>query len=442
MTRKKREWFGALAGLGVGLLFALIMFLIIVPLLLTGHPPYWTGFGTDPDYGTAIHVSSVPPVRTLWDWLGLVVIPAALALFGLWLNRRDKALEYRQRKREALRERRRQRLEEQREQAALQLENERERNYRQAAEKREESYRKTQLRIEQERQREAELTSYMDRITEMLNAKSMIPSGPMLPYSTIEFPSLPNAPSPENDRVLAIARIRTLTVLTRLDSKRKATVIKFLFEAGLLQEIGTLIKLADADLSKVPLYLLFLPNISLVSVNLQGANFYRSNMQYARLVSSELTETNFANTNLSDANLRNARFSGADLTEANLTNTKLDGAWFAETKFVEEVISEDTDEIIDAFTRRIPPANLSKANLTKADLTGANLTGADLRGTNLTMTKITVEQLLSAKTFEGSYCDVPKREVVEPKDTVPTVKVATRSKPPSRRSSSPKPSPS
>jgi H+/Cl- antiporter ClcA len=45
----------------------------------------WTGFNAS----VGPQVQQYQPGRTLWDWLQLVLIPAALAFFVYWYNRRD-----------------------------------------------------------------------------------------------------------------------------------------------------------------------------------------------------------------------------------------------------------------------------------------------------------------------------------------------------------------
>ena len=59
--------------------------------------------------------------------------------------------------------------------------------------------------------------------------------------------------SKPDDEVRKIARVRTLTVLTRLDGKRKGSVIQFLYESELIDKNKTIIDLLGADLNNAEL---------------------------------------------------------------------------------------------------------------------------------------------------------------------------------------------
>ena len=52
----------------------------------------------------------------------------------------------------------------------------------------------------------------------------------------------------------SLARARTLTVLSRLDSARKERLLQFLYEAGLLHKENRVIDLTGADLSGIDLH--------------------------------------------------------------------------------------------------------------------------------------------------------------------------------------------
>src|SRR5207248_1667757 len=101
---------------------------------------------------------------------------------------------------------------------------------REATEKRAE----TEREIASDNQREAALQAYLDSMTELLLHENL-------------------GSSEAGDKVRNIARIRTLTVLPRLDPKRKGNVLRFLIEADLINNEGTIIKLEGADLSGVHL---------------------------------------------------------------------------------------------------------------------------------------------------------------------------------------------
>jgi uncharacterized protein YjbI with pentapeptide repeats len=150
------------------------------------------------------------------------------------------------------------------------------------------------------------------------------------------------------DSLSSVARARTLTVLTRLDGGRKGSVVRFLYESGLIAKDHLVFKLRGTDLSGTDLSC-----ADLHLVDLSGACLYGANVRLA---------------NLSGADLNGAYLRGTNLTEANLR----------------------------------------KANLSRADLIGINLTGACLSGTNLSgadlsaATGWTEKQLTTAKSLEGT----------------------------------------
>jgi hypothetical protein len=178
-------------------------------------------------------------------------------------------------------------------------------------------------------QRETALQAYINSMSELLLHEKLRKSG-------------------EDDEVRKIARVRTLTVLPRLDGRRKGSVLQFLYESGLLNKDKKVI-------------------------DLTGANLTRAILGY----------TNLTGANLTGANLTGANLTGTSLTGANLTGASLSGASLGHTNLDE--------------------ADLHFAYLDEADLSGAMLHGADLSGADLTeATGITTEQLEKAKSLSGT----------------------------------------
>src|SRR5258708_13973193 len=177
-------------------------------------------------------------------------------------------------------------------------------------------------------QREAALQAYIDNMLELLLAKNL-------------------RSSTEDEEVQKIARVRTLTVLRRLDAERKGSVLQFLQESGLIGKDKRVINLTGANL---------------IGANLSGANL--------------------SGTNLSGAYLSRADLSGADLSKANLSGVVLSGA--------------------DLSLANLIGANLSGVYLSGANLSGANLNGADLSGANLSGALVTAEQLTATKLLQGA----------------------------------------
>lgn len=172
-------------------------------------------------------------------------------------------------------------------------------------------------------QRETALQAYIDKMSELLLYEKL-------------------RDSTEEDEVRNIARVRTLTILLRLDADRKRSVLKFLHESSLIQKDKKIIDLRGADLH---------------GADLHGASLYKSD---------------FSGAFFYEADLHGANLRGADLLEADLHGANLHGAF------------------------------LYGADLHGANLRGADLSGADLSGANLKSTKVTNEKLDQAKSLKGA----------------------------------------
>ncbi len=239
----------------------------------------WTGFGP---YTSPTSVFQRE--KTLYDWLQLAIIPAVLVVGGFLLNNTISRTE------------------------------------REATEKRDQTERDVAL----DNQREAALQAYIDSMSELLLEKKLRESG-------------------EDDEVRMIARVRTLTVLPRLDGERKGSVLQFLYEAGLINKDKCIIDLRGANLK----------GTKLVIPNLNSANLRETNLREASLVGADL--------------------SGADLSHANLYAACL-------TVLIAPKMKKSESYVIKT---RLRGADLSWANLNDADLSGADLSGADLSGASL-----------------------------------------------------------
>ncbi len=185
--------------------------------------------------------------------------------------------------------------------------------------------RATQAAAERRAQDEA-LQAYLDHMSDML-----IPGA--------DQPSLYKAHP--GDSLSSVARARTLTVLPSIDGDRKARVVRFLYESGLITRDRPVIDLSGADLR---------------GANLRGADLTRASLQ----------KVNLGAANLEEAWLREADLTGADLSGANLQGASLIEA------------SLYSANLIDA---RLEGASLLMANLAYAsNLGGANLKGSNLQG--------------------------------------------------------------
>jgi hypothetical protein len=189
--------------------------------------------------------------------------------------------------------------------------------------------REAEREIAADRLREAALQTYLDRMTDLLLEKEL-------------------RTSKEEDEVRAVARARTLTTLRQLDGTRKATLLRFLYEADLINKDDHVINLGGADL---------------VEANLAGADLSGANLDKADLTNADLFMARLSGAKLNRAYLHGVNLILADLSEANLSESGLDDA-----------------KLISA---NLSGANLGEASLFEADLSGADLSGADLSGANL-----------------------------------------------------------
>ncbi len=240
--------------------------------------------------------------KTLWDWLQLLIIPAVLAVAGYVIN-----LTISRGEQEATKQRE-----------------------------------KTEHEIAEDNQREAALQAYIDKMSELLLEKKLRESA-------------------DDDEVRKIARVRTLTVLPRLDANRKASVLLFLYESSLIDKDKCIIDLSGANLSLA---------------DLSGSDISGANLSETNLIGAVLSGATLIGANLSKTQLCGATLIGANLRRADLSKAELD---------------LNIDEQIRISRKKYPylhrtiliGADLSEADLSDTYLTGAQLCGANLSGTNL-----------------------------------------------------------
>jgi uncharacterized protein YjbI with pentapeptide repeats len=164
------------------------------------------------------------------------------------------------------------------------------------------------------------------------------------------------------DNLSTVARARTLTVLSRLDGDRKARIVQFLFESGLIARDYRVLSLEGADLRGANLSEANLRMVDLSEADLRGAYLYRTNLSEAHLPRADLS-----NADLSNADLGRSGSFMANLSGANLYGTNL-------------------------FQANLALADLREANLSEADLRGAYLSNANLKAVK----GITPQQLFAS----------------------------------------------
>jgi uncharacterized protein YjbI with pentapeptide repeats len=267
--------------------------------------------------------------KTLWEWLqllGALAIPVVLAAAGLWFTAQQDA--------------RQQKIEDRRAQQAQKIENQRA---------------ESEQEIEEQRTQDVALQAYLDQMSSLMIGKNSLRD------------------SEEDSEVRTLARARTLTVLGRLDPKRRTAVMQFLEEAKLVGEVdgkSPIIKLSDANLSGADLSL----------ADLSGAYLSDANLSYANLSYAGLYDANLSGADLRKANLSYANLNGADLSYANLSYAMLAGA---------DLSGEETN----LNYANLSGAMLAGADLSYADLSEADLIGADLRKVNLSHAYVTFADL-------------------------------------------------
>jgi uncharacterized protein YjbI with pentapeptide repeats len=182
-----------------------------------------------------------------------------------------------------------------------------------------------------------------------------------------------------------MASTRTLTVLRRLDEKRRNQVFQFLRDARLLGVKKSRGDREEADPQETaaddgdPIAVFVGRNMS--HINLSGAYLYGANLSGAYLYGANLSRALLYGANLSEAYLYEAMLREANLSGANMYGANLYGA-----------------NLIGAYMHG---ANLSRANLMKANLSEANLSGTNLSNVKL----LTCEQLRQAMQWEHAYRD-------------------------------------
>ncbi len=249
---------------------AIILLVIVFIILAFVYRWEWTGFFsyTTPKSETV----EFHPGKSLWDLMGLLIIPLVLVLGGFLLNRAQ----------------------------------------RQSEQKIAQDQRDQDREIAKEREEERALQSYLDAMTALFLKERL-------------------RESEANSEVRSVARARTLTVLRGLNKVRKASVLRFLYESKLIDAENSVIDLSNADLGKVELSPDELSEVSLseayiINAALSGANLIDADLSEAHLDKADLSEADLRGADLRWAYMRGANLSGAFLSDANLSGANLSGA--------------------------------------------------------------------------------------------------------------------
>ena len=200
--------------------------------------------------------------KPVWDWLALLIIPAALVFIGSMFAA---VQDFRQQAIEDARAQREQKLADQ--SANVQA-----------------------------------LQAYFDQMSTLLIEKDL-------------------RNSEQGSEMRTLARAYTLTVLGRVDGFYKTAVIKFLEEAGLVQITG--MKDQDTISTTPPVVSLARARLQGADLseqgtvtNLEGADLSGANLEAADLSGANLEDANLEGDYLSNTDLSNTDLSGANLNEA------------------------------------------------------------------------------------------------------------------------------
>lgn len=130
--------------------------------------------------------------------------------------------------------------------------------------------------------------------------------------------------------IASLARVKTLDMLNQLDPRRNSQIIRFLYEAGQLNELHsqraldlTHAKLRDIDFSYILLNGVYFGGISFVGVHIFNATFVGLDLRHAKF-----SKTRLKNIDFSFAKLDYADFSFAELENVNFTSSTLLHATF------------------------------------------------------------------------------------------------------------------
>jgi uncharacterized protein YjbI with pentapeptide repeats len=258
--------------------------------------------------------------KTLWDWMELLVIPLVLVFGAFILNRSERESE------------------------------------RQQAEERA----KLEREIANDRQQEAALQAYFDRMSDLLLKEKLRTT--------------------KKAEVRDVARTRTISIMRVLDRRRNNLVIQFLREARVVTDKNSILNGAEMegmDLQRLHLNEVYMQGANLEGADLQDAYLYQANLQGARLWRANLRNTILQRANLSEAILQEANLQDAFLWEANLQSALL-------------------------LDTNLEGADLFQVNLQGARLQGANLSEANLSEEGKLSAIVTEEQLAEAESLKGA----------------------------------------
>lgn len=163
------------------------------------------------------------------------------------------------------------------------------------------SRKRSEREVEADRQKQQTLDEYFAYISDLLLNKHL-------------------SEGASSNHARELARTRTLTALRLLDGRRKAQLLQFLYEAGLIGK-GPTIQLNGADLRRASL-----DEATLSGAELRGVYFCGASIRCATLVGTDLRGSDFTRASFYGANLTNSNLAQATLARADLRMATIDNA--------------------------------------------------------------------------------------------------------------------
>lgn len=323
----------------IALLAIIAAMAILIWAIVPSITPAWTGFSSDSATDGIIRAN-----RTLWEWLELLLIPAALLLGAWWVSHPKKESEVDHSSAEA--------------------------------------FNQSQIEAIESQHQEKRIQIYYDTMTELLLKHGL-------------------RQATRDDEVRRVARAQTMTVLWGLNSERRGALARFLYESQLIQHPDPIISLAGANLSSANL-----SGADLSDADLRQAHLTAANLADARLHKTDLAGADLAGADLQGAvpakpPLGISRWVPPNLSRANLNEAVLREANLAETNLTEASLRGTLLDKANLHKAILREANLQGAQLNKANLSQANLKDADLSEANLTKANF-ASAILTKATFKGA----------------------------------------
>jgi uncharacterized protein YjbI with pentapeptide repeats len=342
----------------------LLLLAVLAGLIWLGYHWEWTGFNYHPAYDNQVSG------KYLWDWMELFLVPLVLAVVGFWYSRQQQAYEL-------------QIAEEERKKDREIAEAAREKDQEIAQQAREVDRQLAAERFLQEQQfasdqlYESRLQSFIDRMAELLLKESLRSAA-------------------VDSEVVQSAVVRAKTTLRTIDPSRKAIVIQFLHDVGLISSKSACSLMLDrADLKDVDLSMAQLAGIYLPAVNFENSKLVITNLDHAYMPFSQFTRTD-----LSYADIKNSELAHAKFFKSNLRNAKMQGTRLEQTMFVETNLT----------SADLEGAYLERTIFHKVNFQGANLKNLDFRNCVLIEVDFSQAQLDGAMFKDGQSEEAQEKE--------------------------------